>query len=167
MWITGHTSSRLNEVKTLDINEPYKVGVNGVLSVTPDYIEYKIDDIFYKTYTSTPSTGRPNFQKGSKVGSKIPVNKRTKNYINPPQISEPNTQNTIFRFQNLTNNFETYPSIKEENKLEQVFLPEIEDEIFIERGVGNIYEKHMRLMDINNIGQLETYKNGFYFIKKN
>ncbi len=163
MWITGHTSSRLNEVKTLDINEPYKVGVNGVLSVTPEYVEYKIDDIFYKTYTPLPSIGRPKFQKGFKG----PRTSMFKNYITPIEIGEPNSQNTIFRFQNLSNNFETYPSIKEENKLEQVFLPEIEDEIFIERGVGNIYEKHMRLMDINNIGQLETYKNGFYFIKKN
>lgn len=166
MWITGYTSSRLNEVKTLDINEPYKVGVNGVLSVTPEYIEYKIDDIFYKTYTPLPSIGKPNFQKGVK-GTKVTLTNRSKNYITPIQISEPTTQDTVFRFQNLTNNFETYPTIKEENKLEQVFLPEIEDEIFIERGVGNIYEKHMRLMDINNIGQLETYKNGFYFIKKN
>tara|TARA_B100001287_G_scaffold270615_1_gene269627 strand:- start:496 stop:996 length:501 start_codon:yes stop_codon:yes gene_type:complete len=166
MWITGYTSSRLNEVKTLDINEPYKVGVNGVLSVTPDYIEYKIDDIFYKTYTPKPSMGKPNFQKGIK-GTRVTVTKKIKNYITPPQIGEPVQQNTTFRFQNINNNFETYPSIKEENKLEQVFLPEIEDEIFIERGAGNIYEKHMRLMDINNIGQLETYKNGFYFIKKN
>jgi len=161
MWITGYTSSRLNEVKTLDINEPYKVGVNGVLSVTPGYIEYKIDDIFYKT--GLEKTALPP----KKSKAKIIIEKGPKTYISTISTTTPKKQDTIFRFQNLTNNFETYPYIKEENKLEQVFLPEIEDEIFIERGVGNIYEKHMRLMDINNIGQLETYKNGFYFIKKN
>mgnify|MGYP006928371703 CR=1 FL=1 len=76
-------------------------------------------------------------------------------------------RDTVFKVNKTVEDFEYKPLIKEEEKLEQVFLPEIESEIFIERGVNNIYERHMRLMDINNIDQLETYKNGFYYIKKN
>ena len=159
MFITGYTSNRLVDIRTLDINNPYKVGVNGVLNVQTDFVEYEIDGILYKTFFN--SRGVP-FQKGSKA-----INKRKiKTYTTPNYVSEPYQQDTTYKFQKDENNFELYPLIKEENKLEQVFLPEIEDEIFIERGVGNIYEKHMRLMDINNIGQLETYKNGFYYIKR-
>ena len=113
----------------------------------------------YKTFFNNGGT---QFQRGSKAINKS----RIKTYTTPNQISEPYRQDTTYKVQKNDNNFELYPLIKEENKLEQVFLPEIEDEIFIERGVGNIYEKHMRLMDINNIGQLETYKNGFYYIKR-
>jgi hypothetical protein len=45
--VTGLTSSRLEEVKTY--NNTYKVGVNGVISVSPNSIIYKIDDITYET----------------------------------------------------------------------------------------------------------------------
>ena len=50
MWITGYTSSRLEKVKTLDKNEPYKIGVNGVFNIQPEFIEYELDGIFYKTF---------------------------------------------------------------------------------------------------------------------
>lgn len=155
MWITGYTSSRLDEVKTLKKDEPYKVGVNGVFNVQPDFIEYEIDGIFYKTPIGP--TGRVyNFSK----------NKRGLPYKSYTQLIETGPQTTIFRVQKTTNDFEYKPLIKEEEKLEQVFLPEIDAQIFIERAFSNIYERHMRLMDINNIGQLEIYKNGFYNIKR-
>lgn len=159
MWITGYTSSRLNEIKTLDPNNPYKIGVNGVFNIQPNFIEYEINGIFYKTYTEL--TSNTNFERGR---STLSSGSKTKTYTS--YLSEPTTQNTVFRFQPTNNNFEIKPLIKEENKLEQVFLPEIEDEIFIERTVTNVFERHMRLMDINNIGQLEIYKNRFFNIKR-
>jgi len=159
MWITGYTSSRLNEIKTLDPNTPYKVGVNGVFNVQEDFIEYQIEGIFYKTFIE--ETTAPTFESGN-AGLNTTNSSRT--YVS--YLSEPTRQNTVFRYQPSTDNFTTKPLIKEENKLEQVFLPEIDDKIFIERTSTNIYEKHMRLMDINNIRQLETYKNGFFNIKK-
>jgi hypothetical protein len=162
MYLTGYTSNRLQEVKTLDKNNPYKVGVNGVFNVQPSYIEYEIEGIFYKTFLNGNS-GIPNDRTPSR---------KIYTYTTPIELSQPNrrlgksTRDTIFKVKLTNNNFNLYPLLKEENKLEQVFLPEIEDEIFIERGVSNIYEKHMRLMDINNIGQLEIYKNGFFNLKK-
>ena len=154
MWITGYTNSRLNEVRTLDKSQPFKVGVNGVFNIQNDFIEYEIDGISYKTYSI-------NY----KFGKRTPPVFKT--YVTPSFYQwTKNKTNTIFKVQKTTDDFEYKPLIKEENKLEQVFLPEIKDEIFIERAYSNIYEKHMRLMDIRNIGQLETYKNGFYNIKK-
>lgn len=48
--ISGLTSSRLEEVKTYNTQNPYKVGINGVTTITSDYIEYVIDDVNYITY---------------------------------------------------------------------------------------------------------------------
>jgi hypothetical protein len=50
--ITGLTSSRLEEVKSYDQNEPYKINVKGVKKVTNEFIEYVIDDVNYKTFLS-------------------------------------------------------------------------------------------------------------------
>ncbi len=161
MWITGYTSSRLDEVRTLDKNNPYKVGVNGVFNIQPEFVEYQLDGIFYKTFFSKtvtltnkylPQSPSPKFN--------------TKTYTEFKYGSNKRRVNTIFRVEKTEDDFEYKPLIKEEEKLEQVFLPEIDAQIFIERAYSNIYERHMRLMDINNIGQLETYKNGFYNVKK-
>lgn len=166
MYLTGYTSNRLNEIKTLDRINPFKIGVNGVFNVQLTYIEYEIDGIFYKTFLD------PKALPKEKKPSKLLKNKfyTTPNELNTPLYNEEfgvmGGRDTIFRVKLTNNNFETYPLIKQEDKLEQVFLPEIEDEIFIERGSSNIYEKHMRLMDIKNMGQLETYKNGFFNLKK-
>lgn len=159
MWITGYTSNRLNEVKTLDKNNPYKVGVNGVFNIQNDFIEYELDGVLYKTFINRNILNNILINRNQR----IKFNQININYIT--YYTEKN-RDTIFKIEKTVDDFEYKPLIKEENKLEQVFLPEIEDEIFIERAYSNIYEKHMRLMDIKNIGQLETYKNGFYNIKK-
>ncbi len=56
VYVTGTTKSRLNEVKSYDKINPYKVGVKGVTGVTSEYVEYIIDDIYYKTFLSGEST---------------------------------------------------------------------------------------------------------------
>jgi len=55
MGVSGLTQNKLFKVKSLDPNEPYKVGLNGVTDVYNDenqntIVEYEIDDISYKTY---------------------------------------------------------------------------------------------------------------------
>ncbi len=160
MWITGYTSSRLGEVKTLDKNNPYKVGVNGVFNVQPEFTEYEIDGILYKTFYNYSKLPLTIVGETSSQGFVIEGPYSTTDVINKSRV------NTIFKVEKNDNSFEYKPLIKEEKKLEQVFLPEIDAQIFIERESNNIYEKHMRLMDINNMGQLETYKNGFYNVKK-
>jgi hypothetical protein len=44
--------------------------------------------------------------------------------------------------------------------------PTIYSDIFIERGKQSVMEKNLRLSEINNVGELEIYQNGFFSIKK-
>jgi hypothetical protein len=48
--LSGICKSRLEEVRSYNLNIPYKVGVNGVTVVNTDFIEYTIDNISYKTF---------------------------------------------------------------------------------------------------------------------
>jgi hypothetical protein len=165
MWITGYTSNRLNEVRTLDRNQPYKIGVNGVFNVQSDFIEYEIGGVLFKTFLNGTISVLNTVSPQDRAGTSFYKYRRF--YSTPSRTLNPtNRRDTIFKIEKTVDDFEYKPLIKEEEKLEQVFLPEIDDQIFIERAYSNIYEKHMRLMDIRNIGQLETYKNGFYNIKK-
>jgi hypothetical protein len=54
--ISGIGKSRLSEVRNYNPLILYKVGVRGVLTVTPEYIEYTIDNIIYKTFLDTSLT---------------------------------------------------------------------------------------------------------------
>jgi hypothetical protein len=175
MMVTGFTDNKLSQVATFSRSEPYKVGVNGVTNVvlltgqtfSDLTVYYNINGIDYvTTFTNTD---------GYKMGKKLAGKSRTtlggnlgpgnaKLYIDA--TSAPENADTIFKSYLSGFDFDEYPMIKDEKYLGQVFTPEIKDEIFIERTSTNVFERHSRLEDINNIEQLENYKNGFYNVKK-
>ena len=43
-------------------------------------------------------------------------------------------------------------------------MPEVKSEILIERDELTVFERHQRLSEINNLAELETYRNGYYKI---
>jgi hypothetical protein len=55
---------------------------------------------------------------------------------------------------------------KEEYLFGKIFPPEVQNDVFIERGTNSVLDKHLRLSEIRNIGGLEKYGNGFYKINK-
>lgn len=44
--------------------------------------------------------------------------------------------------------------------------PIIYSDIFVERGKQNVMEKNLRLVEIDNIGELDVYGNGYFTVKK-
>ena len=52
--------------------------------------------------------------------------------------------------------------------IEQSFIdePTIFSDIFVERGKQGVLEKTLRLSEIDNIGELNIYGNGYFNIKK-
>lgn len=54
--VTGTANSRLNEIRSYDINRPYIEGLNGVLNVFDDLVVYQIDGITYRTVISSGVT---------------------------------------------------------------------------------------------------------------
>jgi hypothetical protein len=54
--ISGETEDRLEEVMTYNLNNPFVEGVNGVLTATPEYVVYVIDEVMYTTILDTKKT---------------------------------------------------------------------------------------------------------------
>jgi len=180
--VTGYTSSKLSQVSTHDLSNPYKVGVKGVTNVVEFVndngdnairVEYSVNGI---EYVSEFVLNDPNKKIDVSFGlaggietdgqqtTFMPTISNRRRLASKPQNTNEST--TTFKSFLSGNDFIEYPAIKEEEKLGQVFPPEINNEIFIERTSSNIYERHSRLEDINNIEQLEKYKNGFYNVVK-
>jgi hypothetical protein len=58
------------------------------------------------------------------------------------------------------------PITKEEVLFGVVSSPEIQSEIFIDRGKNSAFEKIQRLGEVDNIGDLVSYGYGFFKIKE-
>ena len=48
----------------------------------------------------------------------------------------------------------------------KIFPPEVQNDVFIERGINNVFDKHLKLSEIRNIKGLERYGNGFFKVTK-
>ena len=55
---------------------------------------------------------------------------------------------------------------KEEYLFGIIFPPEVKSEVFIERGITSVMDKHLRLSEIKNLNELSRYGNGFYKLNK-
>jgi hypothetical protein len=55
---------------------------------------------------------------------------------------------------------------KEEYLFGIISRPEVENDVFIDRGSTSVMDSHLRLSEIKNLGQLTNYGNGFYNINK-
>jgi hypothetical protein len=60
--VSGVTESKLEQVRSYNLNAPYEVGVNGVTEVTAEYVVYVIDSI---TYTTTLADGYTTYSFGT------------------------------------------------------------------------------------------------------
>ena len=80
-------------------------------------------------------------------------------------LGESNNINTdtIFETNSLSfDNFVEEKIYKEEKYTGLISDPIIESEIFMERDINSVFERHQRLSEIEDINQLEVYRNGYY-----
>ena len=57
-----------------------------------------------------------------------------------------------------------YPDIKEEWTMGHVFPPQIENNVFIDRGVASVFEEHYRITEVRNLEEFDRYQSGYFNI---
>lgn len=172
--ITSSTMSRISELKKYDLNSPYEV---GFIFNSGDYIDFQgnlvhgISTIFDLTPNFTGYSFDAN--NDSNLGTDNQVTGfilRDTNELGKHYDSDINTDINYHRAKisyivqgwNQTNT--TFCAItKEEKFLNKVSPPEIQSEVFIERGANSVLESHFRLSEIESLEHLENYNNGGYY----
>jgi hypothetical protein len=179
--IKGKTQHRLDLVKSYDPANPYIVGVNGVTAVNYDpttgdieSVEYTIGSINYVTkfegvirygpatqafFSGTTKTPNLN-QLGSTVSYKPPVK-----LFGSRQLLKEEPYPTTFEYTTSTKTENDYFVFKDDVKMGVVFTPKVQEEIFIERQVITVFEKHARLSEVVSLDDLVEYRNGFYNVR--
>ena len=152
MALTGKTNNKLFKLKRVDINEPYKVGVNNVTEIIVDedndsyIISYTLDGIRYRTYAK-PDITDPG------LNSKL--------YLTPPaSVGE------LVKYRKLTNKQDEEVFIKDNKKTNQktMFKPDLK------KGKTEVLVKRIKLPITKNISPVisesSTVTDTFYFTEK-
>lgn len=157
--VSGFTDSRAEDVQSYDKNQPYKVGFDMTSETYTNYSGGTVNSVSRVTSTNPtaftyvfdvdkndPNIGTKNQKDGLLfIGDQTPT--AFISYIGQGW-NETNTSLSAIT--------------KEEYLLGIISRPEIESDVFIDRGIVSVYEKHLKLSEITNIAQLSRY-GGKYF----
>lgn len=173
--ITGFTDSKLEDVKSYDRNNQYRIGFD---TNSQDYINYNnlnilgVDRIF--------SMGEPriyvfNTPNDSNLGTNnqiyglqyLDYTGETRSVV----IDNINSTIPLTQFKYIGEGWnETNTSLSAITKEEYLFgiinPPEVQSDVFIDRGQTSVLDIHLRLSEIKNLGELSRYGNGFYKLNK-
>lgn len=173
--ITGITESRIEDVRTYDIANPFKTGFDMNKETYENYEGDSILGVDRLVSNQNPKIYVFDTKDDTYLG--------TKNQISGLYFEDYNDQTyvvnidgeivvknkTIVRYIGEGMN-ETNTSLSAITKEEYLFgiisPPEVQNDVFIDRGINTVLDKHLRLSEITNIEALERYGNGFYKLNK-
>jgi hypothetical protein len=164
--VTGLTDSKLVRVKSFSSTNPYQVGLSMV-SETYENFKYAI----VNGETKLTVNGEPREYVIDKDDLLADTGIRYETYTGTT-LETPNgavTSDTSFEF-----NSEGWNKLnsslsaitKEEYLMGIINPPEVQSDVFIDRGSTTVMEKHLRLSEIESVEHLVDYGNGFYKIAK-
>lgn len=177
--VSALTEDRLDVVRSYDRDEPFKIGFDVNID---DYINYNGDLVDGVTrvvsndnfspiiYTedvdvNDPNLGTPDQENGILLST-------NENNLRPVFTSEFGLQYipTTQIWYNAEGFNETNTLLSASTKEEYLFgittTPEVQDDVFIDRGRTTILQSHMQMGEITNMAELINYGNGFYNIIK-
>lgn len=173
--ITGATDSKIDDVKSYDATERYKVGFNIDAETYINYNNVEISGVSRVVSTLEPTIYVFDTLADSNIGTPNQIygilyndysgSTRTVS-INGFDITIPlTTMMYIGEGQNETNT-SLSALTKEEYLFGIISPPEVKNDVFIERGIVSVLEPHLKLSEIKNLGQLSRYGNGYYNLTK-
>jgi hypothetical protein len=173
--ISGYTDSKIDDVKSYDNSEKLKTNFNMGVQTYENYQNVTVNGVDRVVSLSEPivyvfdtpvdfNIGTPNQVYGLQYLD-YTANTRTVIIDNVKyRIPE-----TIVNYIGEGNN-ETNTSLSALTKEEYLFgiisTPQIQNDVFIERGVTSVIEPHMKLSEIKNLRELTLYGNGYYNITR-
>jgi hypothetical protein len=175
--LTGATDSKLEDLRSYKRNNQYPVNfvINSETYGSFNNPSNQIQGVDLISNYGEPTTYVFDTPQDSNLGTDNQVyGLQYKDFtgltrsavISGDTIDEPLT---IFRFRKQGWN-ETNTSLSALTKEEYLFgitsVPEVKNDVFIDRGTTSVLDKHLRLSEISNIGELEEYGNGFYKLNK-
>lgn len=173
--VTGLTESRIDELKSYDILNEYKVGFD---MYTETYRNYK--NISLTGVSRVHSMDEPRIYVFDTIAdSNIGTDKQvygikfleytgtSRNVV----IDNIQSQINLNSFSYMSEGWnETNISLSAITREEYLFgittPPEVQSDVYVDRGKTSVLDMHLRLSEIKDLGELSRYGNGFYKLKR-
>ena len=173
--IIHSSDSKLNEVKSYDNDDRYKVNFD---IKKEDYSNYQGTLITGVDRVTNISGETITYVLNAKRDAMIGTSGQTTGILytdNPQQElflpDELDSEKTITKVEYMSEgwnatNTSLEPQIQEEYLLGIISQPEVESDVFIDRSTFSVLDKHLRLSEIESLDHLTRYGNGFYNINR-
>ena len=170
--LSGLTDSKIEGVRSYSNAQPYKLNFDMGKSTYQNYDGEQIDGINRITAFGSVLSGNPITYVFDRELTKPYTGIEYADYSDDPRrlfFSGDTVDNTATTFKFVTEGWnQTKTSLsalaKEEFLLGIISRPEVENDVFIDRGVTPVLDLHLRLSEIRNLGQMREYGNGYYRI---
>jgi hypothetical protein len=173
--ITGSTDSKIEDVKSYDLAVPFKLGFDMGVEAYTSYTNTVINGVDRVSYMGEPTIYVFDTPDDANLGTQNQIwGLQYEDYTGQTrQVTIDGTTSTIpvtnFRFIGEGWN-ETDVSLSALTKQEYLFgiisPPEVQSDVFIDRGITSVMDMHLRLSEIRDLGQLNRYGNGYYKLNK-
>jgi hypothetical protein len=173
--LTGYTDSKIEEVKSYNATNIYIPGFNIGKETYINYDNVSVNGVNAVVQLGEPNVyafdaladltiGTPNQQYGLYYED---FSAKTRTVVIDETLQTlPTTKfNYIGEGRNETN-ISLSALTKEEYLFGIISTPQIKNDVFIDRGIESVLEKHLRLSEIKNLGQLNRYGNGIYKLRR-
>ena len=171
----GATDSKIDDVRSYKSTQPYRIGFNTATEVYVNYTGGTIQGVDRVFSLGEPSIYVFNTEDDAYLG--------TTGQTTGLLYSDYTGQSRTIVIEGVTKTIplttvdyigegwnETNVSLSALTKEEYLFgiisKPEVESDVFIDRGITTVMEMHLKLSEIKNLSQLESYGNGFYNLTK-
>ncbi len=161
--ITAYTESRLEDVKAYSNNDQYK-------------LNFDVESQIYSNFSGETING---VNRVTRLGEPLTyVFSADKNDPNIGQITQKDglvfndsitngTTTVSFRGQGWNQTNLTLSAItKEEYLFGIISKPEIKSDVFIDRGITTVFEKHLKLSEVRTLDELERYGKNYFNVTK-
>lgn len=173
--LSAYTDSKIDDVKSYDSQEIYKTNFNISVDEYQNYLNQTINGVSRVVSLSDPLV----YVFDTPVDTNMGTNNQTHGlqYLDYSGLTRNinidgvnfRTPTSIVKYIGEGNN-ETNTSLSALTKEEYLFgiisKPQIQNDVFIERGVTSVIEPHLRLSEIKNMKELSLYGNGYYNITR-
>jgi len=175
LHITGATDSKIEDLRSYNGAIPFQVGFDMEKNTYIDYLGNTISGHSRVFLSGEPTTYVFDTKNNPNMGTPLQstgllyhdYSGRTRNVvINGATVTIPYSD---FDFVGQGWN-ETNTSLSALTKQEYLFgiisPPEVQSDVFIDRGITTVMDRHLKMSEITNLGQLVRYGNGFYKLRK-
>ena len=159
--ISGFTDSRKDEVMSYDKNQPYKLGFDMNTQIYTNYTGGTVNGV--NRVTSTNPTAFTYVFDVEKNDPNIGTIEQKDGFLFiETSLTQP-LHKMVYIGQGWNEtNISLSATTKEEYLLGIISRPEIQSDVFIDRGIVTVYEKHLKMSEITNISQLARYGSGYF-----